>query len=570
MKKLMLHIVLFLFVSMAWSQKAFLSLEASSKTVEKGQPLVITIKTNVDAQIDFDLPDEFEQSGATQSGMSSSMTYQNGRASVVRFSYEKLTGHFEEEGTYRIGPAKIQTPNGEVTSNVLKIEVFKRQNMISENPEENLNKPIFGIIQQSKREIYEGEALVLEGKVYAQLDILEVESYQPFELEGPAHKHQLDKSNQVTSRFEKIGGRELVTFRIGKTLIFPEKIGTFEIEPFETILRYDDQRSFLPQRGRIRSNESSITVLPLPDGVPDNFIQGVGRFSLQSSVDSNELEQGEVLTIHLNVAGYGNLHNIEAPTLKLPKGMVLYGDPEEKDSIAYTVRGAEGCKKFTYYVQLNKSGEIDLPEIAISYFDIATEQYETLHADLPKVRVNPSENVAFSQQPEASAEESSVQNKLLPPIEDENITAFDSSFYAGVQGVLWGFTPIALGLILGLFVRYRKNTEEEREIKTKVLEARQKALLELDELQNSDLSPETLQRLKRSIKEYLATKFKVETSMISVPFLQQLAAEKMNNEIKTELVALFNTIDELRYSGGALKSDESQIAEAASKIINKL
>ena len=570
MKKLMLHIVLFLFVSMAWSQKAFLSLEASSKTVEKGQPLVITIKTNVDAQIDFDLPDEFEQSGATQSGMSSSMTYQNGRASVVRFSYEKLTGHFEEEGTYRIGPAKIQTPNGEVTSNVLKIEVFKRQNMISENPEENLNKPIFGIIQQSKREIYEGEALVLEGKVYAQLDILEVESYQPFELEGPAQKHQLDKSNQVTSRFENIGGRELVTFRIGKTLIFPEKIGTFEIEPFETILRYDDQRSFLPQRGRIRSNESSITVLPLPDGVPDNFIQGVGRFSLQSSVDSNELEQGEVLTIHLNVAGYGNLHNIEAPTLKLPKGMVLYGDPEEKDSIAYTVRGAEGCKKFTYYVQLNKSGEIDLPEIAISYFDIATEQYETLHADLPKVRVNPSENVAFSQQPEASAEESSVQNKLLPPIADENITAFDSSFYAGVQGVLWGCTPIALGLILGLFVRYRKNTEEEREIKTKVLEARQKALLELDELQNSDLSPEALQRLKRSIREYLATKFNVESSMISVPFLQQLAAEKMNNEIKTELVALFNTIDELRYSGGALKSDESQIAEAASKIINKL
>jgi len=566
----MLHIVLFLFVSMAWSQKAFLSLEASSKTVEKGQPLVITIKTNVDAQIDFDLPDEFEQSGATQSGMSSSMTYQNGRASVVRFSYEKLTGHFEEEGTYRIGPAKIQTPNGEVTSNVLKIEVFKRQNMISENPEENLNKPIFGIIQQSKREIYEGEALVLEGKVYAQLDILEVESYQPFELEGPAQKHQLDKSNQVTSRFENIGGRELVTFRIGKTLIFPEKIGTFEIEPFETILRYDDQRSFLPQRGRIRSNESSITVLPLPDGVPDNFIQGVGRFSLQSSVDSNELEQGEVLTIHLNVAGYGNLHNIEAPTLKLPKGMVLYGDPEEKDSIAYTVRGAEGCKKFTYYVQLNKSGEIDLPEIAISYFDIATEQYETLHADLPKVRVNPSENVAFSQQPEASAEESSVQNKLLPPIADENITAFDSSFYAGVQGVLWGCTPIALGLILGLFVRYRKNTEEEREIKTKVLEARQKALLELDELQNSDLSPEALQRLKRSIREYLATKFNVESSMISVPFLQQLAAEKMNNEIKTELVALFNTIDELRYSGGALKSDESQIAEAASKIINKL
>ena len=570
MKKLMLHIVLFLFVSMTWSQKAFLSLEASSKTVEKGQPLVITIKTNVDAQIDFDLPDEFEQSGATQSGMSSSMTYQNGRASVVRFSYEKLTGHFEEEGTYRIGPAKIQTPNGEVTSKVLKIEVFKRQNMISENPEENLNKPIFGIIQQSKREIYEGEALVLEGKVYAQLDILEVESYQPFELEGPAQKHQLDKSNQVTSRFENIGGRELVTFRIGKTLIFPEKIGTFEIEPFETILRYDDQRSFLPQRGRIRSNESSITVLPLPDGVPDNFIQGVGRFSLQSSVDSNELEQGEVLTIHLNVAGYGNLHNIEAPTLKLPKGMVLYGDPEEKDSIAYTVRGAEGCKKFTYYVQLNKSGEIDLPEIAISYFDIATEQYETLHADLPKVRVNPSENVAFSQQPEASAEESSVQNKLLPPIADENITAFDSSFYAGVQGVLWGCTPIALGLILGLFVRYRKNTEEEREIKTKVLEARQKALLELDELQNSDLSPEALQRLKRSIREYLATKFNVESSMISVPFLQQLAAEKMNNEIKTELVALFNTIDELRYSGGALKSDESQIAEAASKIINKL
>jgi hypothetical protein len=570
MKKLMLHIIPFLCVSITWSQKAFLSLEASSTKVEKDQNLIITIKTNVDAPVDFDLPDEFEQSGATQSGMSSSMTYQNGRASVVRFSYEKLTGHFEEEGTYRIGPAKIQTSKGEVISNVLKIEVFKRQNMISERPEENLNKPIFGIIQQSKKEIYEGQALVLEGKVYAQLDILEVESYQPFELEGPAEKHKLDKSNQVTSKLERIGGRDLVTFRIGKTLLFPEKIGVYEIEAFETILRYDDQRSFLPQRGRIRSNESSITVLPLPDGVPHDFIQGVGRFSLHSSVDSNQLEQGGVLTIHLHIAGYGNLHNIEAPKLKLPKGMVLYGDPEEKDSVAFTVRGAEGRKTFTYYVQLNKPGEIDLPKISISYFDIATEQYETLQSDLPKVRVTPSENDAFSQQSVVSNEESSKENKLLPPIADEKMAAFNSSFYAGLKGVLWGCSPIALALVLGLFVRYKKTAEQEREVKNKVSESRQKALRELDELKRLQLDPETLQLVKRSIQQYIASKFNVESSMISVPFIQGLAPEKMNDEIKKELVALFNTIDELRYSGGAIKSDGAQIAEAASKVINKL
>jgi hypothetical protein len=570
MKKLMLHIIPFLCVSMTWSQKVFLSLEASATTVEKGQNIIITIKTNVDAQVDFDLPDEFKQSGATQSGMSSSMTYHNGRASVVRFSYEKLTGHFEEEGTYRIGPAKIQTSKGEVTSNILKIEVVKRQNMISENPEENLNKPIFGIIQQSKREIYEGEALVLEGKVYAQLDILEVESYQPFKLQGPAQSHQLDKSNQVTSRFEKIGGRDLVTFCIGKTLIFPEMIGVYEIEAFETILRYNDQRSFMPQRGRIRSNESSVTVLPLPDGVPADFIQGVGRFSLHSSVDSNQLGQGEVLTIDVHIEGYGNLHNIKAPKLKLPKGMVLYGDPEEKDSVAFTVRGAEGRRTFTYYVQLNKPGEIDLPKISLSYFDIATEQYETLQSDLPKVRVTPSGNDAFSQQPEVTAEESSQQNKLLPPIADDNTPALDGSFYAGFKGVLWSCSPIALALILGLFVRYRKSAEEERSVKNKVLEARQKALRELDDLKKSELAPETLQLVKRSIQQYIASKFDVGSSMISVPFIQQLASEKMSDEMKRELVALFNTIDELRYSGGAVKKDGEQIAEAAAKVINKL
>src|SRR5690554_8225377 len=99
---------------------------------------------------------------------------------------------------------------------------------------------VFGIIQKSKKEIYEGEPLVVEGKVYSQVEILQVEDYSSFTFDGPAETKSLVASNQVSSAYEVINGKNLQTFKIGKTLIFPERIGDYSIKPFQTIIVYNE------------------------------------------------------------------------------------------------------------------------------------------------------------------------------------------------------------------------------------------------------------------------------------------------------------------------------------------
>ena len=554
---------------MLWGQKEFISIESSNNPVEKGQRLIITIKSNVEGTLDFDLPDEFEQSGATESGMSSEVSYYNGRGKVVRFSYEKISGQFDDEGTYRVGPAKITGKNGVVESNILEIKVVKRQNMISENPADNMNRAIFGIIEQSGREIYEGQPLILEGKVYAQVDILQVERYFPFQLEGPSESHELQQSNQVTRNYEQIAGRNVMTFRIGKMLIFPEKTGEFVIDPFETILFYDDKRSVFPERTKVRSNQSKVIVKPLPDGVPPSFIEGVGEFKLEANVDTTELEQGSVLTIKIYVFGHGNLHNIEPPKLNLPKGMILYGDPEVDDSVLYTSRGSEGMKSFTYYVQANKSGDIKIPAIKAGYFDLTSEEYQVLDVTLPVIKVNPSED-AIAAGSTQNSQTPDIQEKLLPPMDHNDLKIVDDSMFVGLEGVLWTSTPIVLAFLMGAVVRRRKSTEALRANRNEQNETKQKVLQNLNDIGSDENDVETLQSVKLAVQNYLAIKFKVETSVISSTYINSLSDDKMAPETKSSVISLFKSIDELRYSGGAVKGDGEHIAKTAKRVINEV
>ncbi|HAW81057.1 MAG TPA: hypothetical protein DCX27_15905, partial [Balneola sp.] len=259
------------------------------------------------------MPDEFVQSGPTHSGMSSSVDYSNGKGEVIRFSFQKFSGYFDAEGEYKIGPIKIQTANGEIESKSVMVKVHKRQNMISEDPSKNMDKAIFGIIEQSKKEIYEGQPIILEGKVYSQIDILQVENFNTFKFEGPAEVHSLQNANQVSRKYEVVSGKDVVTFKIGKSLIFPDKTGNYEISPFEVILLYDDPRKLFPERAKIRSNTTKLRIKPLPDGTPNSFIGAVGHFDVSASFNGTTVEQGKVVELNIRVFGHGNLHNIEAP-----------------------------------------------------------------------------------------------------------------------------------------------------------------------------------------------------------------------------------------------------------------
>ncbi len=124
-KETLLSYLLFCVSIISFGQKPYIDLQIEPSTAEVGQQVIIVLRTNSEGDLEFELPDEFIQSGGVQSGMSSSINYINNKAQVEKYSYQKIAGHFEKSGKYKVGPAKLRASSGELVSNSFVIVVRK-------------------------------------------------------------------------------------------------------------------------------------------------------------------------------------------------------------------------------------------------------------------------------------------------------------------------------------------------------------------------------------------------------------------------------------------------------------
>jgi len=554
------------------AQEPYVKLEVSPTTVEKGMPVSVVIKTNVEGDLYFDVPDGFVKSGATHSGMSSSISYINGKSIVEKQKYQQFTGYFETEGSFRLGPVKMKTINGDILSEPVTVEVVKATNMISEDPQKNMDKPIFGIIEQSKRSVYLGEPFVLEAKVYAQIDIIQVENYEPFQVTGAAETHLIQDQRQVTRNQEKVGGKHVLTFKLGKTTVFPEQVGTFSISPFQMILFYDDPRRLFPERTRLRSNESKIEVLPLPDNAPESFTGGVGKFELSSTLSNQKINQGKVVELTVQIKGVGNLHRIEAPKLVLPSGLVLYGDPEENDDINFTARGAKGIKSFTFYIQTNEAGNIEFPAIQMSYFNPVTEKYETVSSQPHQLNVIEDENFTPLIVESVVDNVEEVVVKLQPVITENDDVSSPKQHFFTTTGISLLASPFLAGLFFIFINNYKQRNEVEQLSKRKSKEAHKKATQLLDSINTRELNAvQYVDELQNIFSQYLVEKWGVSDNIIDrALFEQYMRNGKVTPNTYKEILGYLNILDQSRYGNVESSLDVVELKTSLMSIIDKI
>ena len=437
--------------------------------------------------------------------------------------------------------------------------------MISEDPGKNLNEPIFGIIQQSAREIYEGEAVLLEAKVYAQVDIIQIDRFKNFEFQGPSETELLHTSSDVDRDYERIKGRDLLTFKAGKTVVFPERTGTFEISPFEMTIFCTDARSMYPARVNIKSNESSVKVKPLPDGAPSSFIGAVGDFSISSKGKAQVIEQGKVFELEVEIAGIGNTHNIEVPQLNLPKGLVIYGDPTQETKVNFTSRGAEGSKTVTYYIQVNRGKNVEIPSIEIAYFDPKQEVYKTQSTIPFTLKVIPDES-SFSQL-SVDKEESILEEakNFQGPLVEKTSSRVETIMTLRMFSVLTT-VPLALAIVFGLMVKYRQENEEEMTQKQLTKNAYRNAKDSLSELK-SNKKEDVFSGLSAVLTNFLSDKWNCSTADITRELIdqkQELGAIDITSS--NELKQLMDTFDAARFGILNVESTDNIIQRTESII----
>lgn len=570
MRGIYLHIIFLLGVFTVCAQKPLVLLDVEPKDAEIGEILTITVKSNVQGEIDIDFPSGFVHGYNIMNGMEQELDVNTGK--VITYYYLSQTGAMSKAGSFKFGPAFVKKGNKAYKSNSVNVTIRKENITPSSGDDissKQLRQPAFAIIQKSKSVIYEGESVVLNAKIYSRFSPSFLENYQPYSLDGVLDKYEIGNTSRIVVEQEKVRQTTLYAFEYDKKVVFPIGTGKMTIDPFKLILR----RNF--ESIPLTSSNAIIEVKPLPGNVPKDFIGGVGQFNVSRTISSDPLTQGDVLTMIVEISGYGNLQNILEPKLNLPKGFVVYGDPIIKEDFVYGSKGAEGKITYEYNIQVTKFGKLTIPETTISFFDPEKEKYVQVQTANNSITVLKNAKFKSSEIDSTSVVENRVKEELFPLRVDtgnKNITNHlikSPVFWVGLS------SPILFGFVLGLL---RRRKEENHSIGQQK-QAKRKTQLEIEHLFTDAENAlkegnfnEYCSLIEKGVQRSMALYLKNDDSIIlsNADIFMLLEQRNTDTQKISELKQLISTCEDARYGMGISDESRDQLVSSAKQIIQSI
>ncbi|MCU4155763.1 protein BatD [Carboxylicivirga sp. A043] len=302
-----------------------------------------------------------------------------------------------KEGQFTIPPATIKVDDEKVSSNALSIKVVKGEAQAQQQNQESQaagsapsDDDLFITVTPSKKNLYQGESLVLITKIYTKVQLESISDIKQPELSAfIAQSLQGQNGNSWT--MENVNGRTYNVNTYEQKLLFPQKSGQLKIEPteIEFLVRqrvarsrsrsiFDDffESNYRTVKKKVRSKAITLNVKPLPSGRPEGYTGGVGQLNMKASVNKNDVSVNDGVTLKVVVSGTGNHKFIEEPQIKFPADFDDF-DAKISNSISNTARGMTGSKTYEYLMIPRHAGEFTIPSIKFAYFNPKTGRYET-------------------------------------------------------------------------------------------------------------------------------------------------------------------------------------------------
>ncbi|SDT59846.1 Oxygen tolerance [Mucilaginibacter mallensis] len=325
-----------------------------------------------------------------------------------------------KEGTLTIDAAAIISAGHTLTTNSLKIKVKGQFTQAQQQAQQqqgiqpaasapaddaqpatqDLSKQLFIRAEVDKSNVYVGEQITLDYKLYTRVGILASQPDKAPDLNGFWNQDVVNKDQQhPVWKTEMYKGLKYNTVVIKQTVLFPEHAGDLIIDPFAITFLAQIQ---LPSRNMLddmygnvknvkyqaKSTPLTIHVNPLPEaGKPANFSGAVGEFAVYADADKRELKANETLNYTFEITGKGNLNLINAPKLNPPVDFEKY-DPKTDDHITVDATGVSGSRKYSYLLIPRHQGDYTLNSVDFSYFNPATKRYVTLPSKAFSIKVN--------------------------------------------------------------------------------------------------------------------------------------------------------------------------------------
>ena len=349
------------------------------------------------------VPDAFEVLMGPSTSTQQSFSMINGKTShtsSVTYTYILMA---KKSGTFVIPAAHAQVAGSNVSSQAIKINVTNnpRPNTQGQQPQQQRSparvnragtritgNDLFIRASANKSRVYEQEPVLLTYKVYTQVELTQLQGKMP-DLNG-FHTQEIPLPQQKRFHVENVNGKPYNCVTWSQYVMFPQMSGKLEIpsitfkgivlqedpnvDPFEAF--FNGGSGYVEVSKEIVAPGISIQVDPLPQK-PADFSGGVGKFSVEASLDKDKVGAGDPVTLRFVVKGVGNMKLIKEPKLDLPKVFEKY-DAKVVDKTSLTTEGVSGSMIYDILLVPRTEGSYTIPAINFIYFDTQSSSYKTL------------------------------------------------------------------------------------------------------------------------------------------------------------------------------------------------
>ncbi len=233
-----------------------------------------------------------------------------------------------------------------------------------------------------------------------------------------------EELNVRPQRVEAVGGQRFRVHTILRRALFPQRAGELTIgRPQADVGIVADLFRPVQRLRRVAGQALKLEVQPLPAaGQPAGFSpNNVGNFKITTEVDRAAVKQGEPLTLTLTITGTGNIKAIDPGEWPALPGMRRY-DPKV-ELATYEGERVGGERRYEFLVIPEQAGALEIPAHRFSFFNPATERYQTVASRPIALEVTadpnapaPSSDGAAAPVSEATAQATSDDADLFAPL----------------------------------------------------------------------------------------------------------------------------------------------------------
>lgn len=594
----------------AWAEDVIFQANAP-KQVVLGKPFQISYTVNQRAK-DLRAPEmvDFDVLAGPYTSQSSSTSFVNGKRTSVfnlTFTYTVMA---QKEGTFSIAPATIVVSGNQYRSNGLKITVLPPDEDVSGSSGASASSSgssssnakasssssssavsgenIFMKTIVSKTKVKEQECILLQYKIYwAGVDLAQFTNNTKIPEFKGFLKQDLEQG-EIQTNLEHYNGRNYNTAVIYQTLLYPQRAGEVKIEPasFEAVLRVQNRAqvrsifddffgSYTTVTKMLNAPGTTIQVSSLPSGKPAGFSSGVGQFTIQSSITSQDITTNDAITIRLTIQGTGNMKLVKTPAVDWPEGFEVY-DPKVQNNFKSTTAGVSGTKSIEYLAIARAAGDYTIPPIRFAYYDTEADEYRVLQT--PEYTVHVARGAADQQQQTVvntfvDKEDIRQLGTDIRYIHTTALPAVREPLLSGFTGLWWLLYLVPTLLAIFLFVIFRKrileNADESRVRYKKAGKVAQKRLKKAKKLM-SESNAAFYEEIERAAWTYLSDRLSIPTAELNKDNIAEILRAKGTADALIQQVRdVLSTAEFARYAPSAAGSMQDLYSTTES-LINAL